>query len=190
MPKKTLDSIVASGNDFTVQVKGNTPKLLNSVKATIATDAYVDTHILEEKRNGIKTTWQCYCYDYKQKAKGWESIESVIMICKTIIDAKQNVTHHRRFYVSSAIAGSSFSAEAYNLGIKGHWGIENKAHRNKDIIFKQDDNQVKAIRHAVNRAIFNTIALNFLISKYEETVAHSQILFRSQFEEICLKNRT
>ncbi len=189
MPKKTLDRIVSSGNDFTIQVKGNTSKLLDSLKATVATDSYVYTHILEEKQNGIKTTWQCYCYDYEDKVKGWESIESVIMICKTIIEA-QKVFHHRRFYVSSAIVGSNFSAESFNLGIKGHWGVENKAHKNKDVVFKQDDNQVKDRKHAVNRAIFNTIALNFLISQYEETVAHSQILFRAQFEEICLKNRT
>jgi len=34
--KKTLDDIVSHGNDFTVQVKGNTPKLFDSVKSTVS----------------------------------------------------------------------------------------------------------------------------------------------------------
>jgi predicted transposase YbfD/YdcC len=163
--------------------------LLNSLKATVETGSYVDTHTLEEKHNGIKTTWKCCCYDYKEKVKGWKSIKSVIVIYKTVVEA-QKETQYSRFYVSSSIAGGSFSAQSFNLGIKGHWGVENKVHKNKDVIFKQDNNRVKAPKHAVNRAIFNTIALNFLINQYKETVAHSQILFRSRFEEVCLKNRT
>ncbi|WP_375562490.1 hypothetical protein ACE193_09430 [Bernardetia sp. OM2101] len=50
MPKKTLKSIVASGNDFTVQVKGNTPKLLASLETTLLTTTHRDTHIIEKKR--------------------------------------------------------------------------------------------------------------------------------------------
>jgi predicted transposase YbfD/YdcC len=76
------------------------------------------------------------------------------------------------------------------IGIRGHWDIENKAHKNKDVVFKQDDNKVKDSKHAVNRAIFNTIALNFLVDKYSENVIYSQILFRVQFQEVCFKNRT
>lgn len=187
--KKTLDDIVSHGNDFTVQVKGNTPKLFDSVKSTVDVSPCIDAHVLEEKQNGIRTTWECYCYDYNNKVAGWESINLIIMICKTIIQ-KQKVTRQCRFYVSSATIGGKFSAEAFNLGIRGHWGIENKAHKNKDVLFKQDDNRVKATKHAVNRAIFNTIVLNFLITQYKQTITHSRILFSSDFQKICFKKRT
>lgn len=93
-------------------------------------------------------------------------------------------------YVSSGKLENGFSAKVFNLGIRGHWDIENKAHRNKDVVFKQDDNKVKKRSHAVNRAIFNTISLNFLIDKYSKNVTHSQILFRAQFAEVCFKKRT
>ena len=39
-----------SGNDFTVQVKGNTPTLLASLETTITTTTHKDTHIIEKKR--------------------------------------------------------------------------------------------------------------------------------------------
>ena len=189
MPKKTLKSIVDSGNDFTVQVKGNTPKLLASLETTLATTAHKDTHIIEEKKNGIKTTWQSYCYSYEQKAKEWQSIETLIVICKTVIEPTK-VTHTRRYYVSNKKIEKGSSAKLFNIGIRGHWDIENKAHRNKDLVFKQDDNKVKNSKHAVNRAIFNTIALNFLVEKYSENIMYSQILFPAQFQEVCFKNRT
>jgi len=189
LPKKTLKNIVASGNDFTVQVKGNAPKLLASLETTMATNVHKDTHIVEQKKNGIKTTWQSYCYEYVEKVKGWESIQTFVMICKTVIEPTK-ITHTRRYYVSNAELKVGFSAKLFNVGIKGHWDIENKAHKNKDVVFKQDDNKVKDSKHAVNRAIFNTIALNFLVVKYSENVMHSQILFRAQFQELCLKKRT
>ncbi|WP_375562491.1 hypothetical protein ACE193_09435 [Bernardetia sp. OM2101] len=124
-----------------------------------------------------------------QKVKEWQCIETIIVIYKTVIEPTK-VTPTRRYYVSNKKLEEGFSAKSFNVGIRGHWDIENKAHRNKDIVFKQDDNKVKNSKHAVNRAIFNTIALNFLIDKYSENVMYNQILFRTQFQKICFKKRT
>jgi predicted transposase YbfD/YdcC len=184
-----LKSIVSSGNNFTIQVKGNTPKLLASLETILATTTHKDTHIIEEKKNGRKTTWQSYCYSYEQKIKEWQCIETLIVICKTVIEPTK-ITHTRRYYVSNVKVEELVSAKTFNIGIRGHWDIENKAHKNKDVVFKQDENKVKNSKHAVNRAIFNTIALNFLIDKYSENVTYSQILFRAQFQKLCFKNRT
>lgn len=191
MPKKTLNSIVESGNHFTVQVKGNTSKLRSYLQADIATQTCLATHTIKQKENGIKTIWQCYCYEYSNKLLEWNSIKTIINVHKKII-SHQSTHQTQRLYASSAKLDSViFSVEKFNLGIKGHWGIENQAHKNKDVVFKQDSNKVKNPNHAVNRAIMNTIAINILTHYYgDETITFSQILFRSQFEKIILKNRT
>lgn len=119
MSKKTLTSIIDSENDFTVQVKGNTPKLLTSLETTLATTIHKDTHIIEQKKNGIKTTWQCYCYDYVQKVKEWQCIETLIVICKTVIEPTK-ITHTRRYYVSNKKIEKVSSAKSFNIGIRGH----------------------------------------------------------------------
>ncbi len=49
--------------------------------------------------------------------------------------------------------------------------------------FNQDKNKTKEISAAVNRAIFNTIAANFLTYKFTETMAYSQIIFAQNIKK-------
>ena len=136
------------------------------------------------------TTWQCDCYAYDKALAGWNAIETVVKVSKTVLTPKSQISTFR-FYVSSAkLEEAQFSAQAFNLGIRKHWDIENKAHKNKDVIFKQDKNRVKQPNHAVNRAILNTIVINLMTKYYKQTITHSQILFCSHFQNILTMSRT
>lgn len=184
MPKKTLDAIVESGNDYVVQVKGNQPKLAEAIEKIAKKEKHTDTHVVEEKKNGIKTTWQTYQYPYTNPL--WKSVLTAIVVCKTLIKADNTVIHTKRFYVSNK---ANLTAQELNQGIRGHWGIENNAHKPKDMQFNQDKNKTKEISAAINRAIFNTLAVNFLTHKYTETTAYSQIIFAQNIKEFLCEIR-
>lgn len=178
MPKKTLDDIVENGNHYVIQVKKNQPKLLQAIKQLPHQQSHTDTHIVEEKKNGIKTTWQTYKYAYTNPL--WKSVLTAVIVCKTLIKADNTVICTKRFYVSDK---TDLMAKQLNEGIRGHWGIENNAHKPKDMQFNQDKNKTKEISAAVNRAILNTIAVNFLTYKFTETMAYSQILFAQNIKK-------
>lgn len=186
MPKKTVKQIVESGNHYTIQVKSNQPKLLQDIQKTFKETAYRDTHIMEECEHGIKTTWQLYCYNYTNNLKEWETIGIANRVCKTVIEADNTVTYSERVYISNK---KDVLAKEFNEGIRGHWGIENKAHKPKDMAFNQDGNKVKHINAAFNRAIINTLAVNLLTKEYEETIAYAQILFGQNVKEYLTKIR-
>ena len=159
-------------------MKKNQPKLLQAIKQLPHQQSHTDTHIVEEKKNGIKTTWQTYKYAYTNPL--WKSVLTAVIVCKTLIKADNTVICTKRFYVSDK---TDLTAKQLNEGIRGHWGIENNAHKPKDMQFNQDKNKTKEISAAVNRAILNTIAVNFLTYKFTETMAYSQILFAQNIKK-------
>lgn len=146
----------------------------------------MDTHQMEECVNGIKTTWQLYKYPYTNQLKEWASIAVVNRVCKTVIEADNTLTYSERIYISNNI---HINAKDFNEGIRGHWGIENKAHKPKDMALNQDGNKVKHINTAFNRAIINTLVLNFLTTQFEDTIQYAQIKFAQNIKEYLNKIR-
>jgi predicted transposase YbfD/YdcC len=189
LSKKTLDRIAGGGNDFTVQVKANQPRLCRELRQTEQTVPYTGTHIMEEDKNGIKTTRQLYRYPFTSGLDKWKTVATLLVVHKTTI-ADQVLTHYKRYYISN---NDTFKAQDFNEGIREHWHIENYAHRPKDMCFNQDKNQTAIHNNAVNRAIFNTMALNNLTHRYREDkpkeVKINQILFRGKYKEFLNKHR-
>lgn len=189
MPKKTLDEIVESGNDYTVQVKANQPNLCKELQLTEQTTPYTDTHIIQQDKNGVKTTWQAYQYPFTSSLDKWKTIATLLVIHKITI-VNHTLTYHKRYYISN---NNTYKAQDFNEGIRAHWHIENYAHRPKDMCFNQDENQINIHNNAVNRAIFNTIALNNLTNEYKEDepkkIKTNQILFRGSYKEFLKKHR-
>ncbi len=153
MQKKTLDTIVESGNSFIVQVKENQPNLCKEIRKVEHKFNYKDTHIINKNENAVKNTWQIYQYPFKSELEKWKSINTLLVVHKTII-GKERLVHYKRYYFSD---NQICKAEDFNHAIRNHWGIENYAHRPKDICFNQDENQINIHNKAVNVAVFNTL---------------------------------
>lgn len=187
--KKTLAQIADSGNHYVAQVKKNQPKLLANILQTEHSIPCTDNALIEEKKNGIKSTWQVTTYPYTNN--DWKSIQTMVVVSKTVIENSTKInatlTHDKRYYVSDE---KNITAQEFAIGIRGHWGIENKAHKPKDMQFNQDKNKIKEINSAVNRAILNTIALNFLVLNFKETIAYAQIIFGQTFKDQMYQKRT
>ena len=173
---------MSSGNDYVLQVKGNQPKLRDALAAYHAADPAPAgaCHTRHERRDGCRISWQTsvYAADPGWQAD-WDGLEQVVVVVKTVA-GPQRTTRQTRYYLTSL---ANCPAAAAAAGIRGHWGIENKLHRTRDVHFGQDTNGVRHRVAAVNIAIFNTLALNFLLANVERSVSYAQVWFAHNFEK-------
>lgn len=173
---------MTSGNDYVLQVKGNQPKLRAALAACHAADPTPAgaTHRHSERRDGNVCTWQTsvYAADPAWQA-AWDGLQRVVVVVKTVAGPRRT-TQQTRYYLTSLVAGSAAELAA---GIRGHWGIENKLHRTRDMHFGQDTNGIRHRVAAVNVAIFNTLALNFLLANIDTSISYAQLFFAHNFEK-------
>jgi len=144
--------------------------------------APIDKAQIYDKLHGRDTTWDVSVYDVENLkfAKGWHSINRFIVTQKTVI-CKGLRTTTMSYRISDVC---NISAEGFANGIGGHWGIENKSHWVRDVNFKEDDNKIKDNNSAVIMAVINTIAVNFLKEKIDDSVKKSQIIFGQNVKEL------
>jgi predicted transposase YbfD/YdcC len=185
--------IVESGNHYVIQVKKNAHKLYETIQNCDAKQLPIDTFEIKEKTHGRKTTWRIKVFEVSDPSleKQWVNLRRFLVINKTIITTdkmkKPVITHSISYRISDV---KTFSAETFLWGIRRHWGIENRTHWVKDVVLNEDNNLIKNTNGAVNMAVFNTIAINFLRQKVNDSVKHAQILFGQNVKELFNKFRT
>lgn len=101
---------------------------------------------------------------------------------KTVQRAQQT-SQQTRYYLASLRTTPVAELAA---GIRGHWGIENKLHRTRDMQFKQDTNSIRHPIAAVNMALFNTLALRYLLLHVHRAVSYAQLCFAQNFKQFLL----
>lgn len=171
-----------------LQVKGNQPKLRAALAApheARATCAATHTHC--ERRSGQLNTWQTTfypCADSPLRA-AWEGLAGFVVVVKTVSGPQATHTHTRYYLTSLAerpVAGLA-------AGIRGHWGIENRLHRARDGEFRQDTNGIRHRKAAANVAIFNTLALNYLLTNVDASLRYAQLHFAQNFKTTITHQR-
>lgn len=170
-----------------IQVKKNQKCLYQSLKDKISTCQSLSSIKEEEYDRGSKKIWIVQVFaalDLPIKAE-WKGLESFIVLNKSEIKAGI-LKSEQRFYISSIVP----SAEQAAKGIRGHWGIENKVHRAKDVFFNQDHNKIKHIQAAVNVSIFNTLSIQFLSQEVDNSISYAQVFFAQNFKNLKWNFRT
>ena len=171
-----------SGNDYVLQVKGNQKGLEQTIAAIAADDALpaAATYSVKESSRGKTSNWQLSTYDCKdaQLQAKWPGLKRFIVILKTVFFGEK-ITREKHYYITST---TNVSAEALARGIRGHWGIENKLHRTRDVNFKQDANKIKNPSAGANVCLFNTLAINFLLQYVHKSIDFAQMIFAQNFK--------
>lgn len=156
MPKKTVELIIESGNDYVIAVKDNQPKLHNHIKRVAAEQKPTSRDIRTEKtRDRITTRKVEVFHDLKGIDPEWTGVQSLIKVERTGTRAGKEY-HEIVCYISSLM----LSAEDFSQGIRGHWSIENRLHWVKDVVFNEDDSNIWMGNGAANLSIVKAIALN------------------------------
>lgn len=173
-PKKTIEAIIASGNHYVAQVKGNQKTLHEEVKRIIADQIPLSTYHLHEKAHGRHMTWQIKVFDasWSYKALEWKNLQRVILVHRVRTEKSQRVEKSAFF-----IADISLKAQEFHEGIRGHWGIENRLHWVKDVIHKEDTNRIKKENAPLNRAVLSTMAINVHRKNGHQSITYGQTKF-------------
>ena len=151
IPKKTVDSIVDSGNHYVLQVKKNQLKLYDYIVNHRVSNQAIDIYQIKEKAHGRHTTWNVKVYNTEDKVlqKKWMNLKRFIVIEKSVLQkGKPNTKQAKDVFITESVSYrisdvTCLSAREFAQGIKGHWGIENRTHWVKDVNFKEDNNGIK-----------------------------------------------
>jgi predicted transposase YbfD/YdcC len=155
-PKKTVEQIINSGNDYVIAVKKNQPKLYQFIQTQFehhSADSVDDQS--ERTRDRITQRSVSVLEPVTELDAAWVGVQRLIRVERTGI---RGVHPYREtmFYISSLAT----DATAFSRKIQEHWQIENCLHWSKDVVFAEDNAPLCDGNAPVNFAILRTIAIN------------------------------
>lgn len=157
-PKKTLQQIVESGNDYLVAVKGNQGRLYEHLQTYFEclnpTAEY--THSTRGRGRDEHRCIKVY-QPVGIAVQEWEAIRSVLCVQRWGT-RKGKEYHNTAYYISSAAT----SPHQWQSLIREHWGIENRLHWPKDVVFGEDDYRLEDEQALLNWSVLRTIVINIL----------------------------
>ena len=173
--KKTTKLIIEGGNDYLITVKGNQPRLLAQLKTIAEAQKPCERFVDIEKNRGRTTCRLVSVFAHLHDIdKGWLGAKSLIQVERIgIRSGKQYL--QTNYYISSLLSKARTFAE----GIRQYWGIENRLHWVKDVIFGEDIAPFINCNAATNWSIIRNIAINLArlggydsLTKAERFLAH------------------
>lgn len=173
--KKTTKLIIQGGNDYVITVKGNQPRLLSQLKTIAEAQKPCERFVDIEKTRGRITCRIVKVFtELKNIDLDWVGVQSLIQVERIGIRSgkKYLQTNH---YISSLVS----KATTFANEIRQHWGIENRLHWVKDVIFGEDNAPLSNYNAASNWSIIRNVAINLArkggydsLTKAERFLAH------------------
>lgn len=155
-PKKTVEQIINSGNDYVIALKQNQPKLYTFVQSQFKQQVpeSVDEQT-EHTRNRITQRTVSVIGTPSGLDKIWAGVQRLIRVERTGVRGTQPY-HDTMFYISSRAT----DAAEFSRRIRHHWHIENRLHYPKDVVFVEDTAPLCDGYAPANFAILRTMVVN------------------------------
>lgn len=190
LPKKTLETIINSGNSYLIQAKGNQPTLLTDIKkvTSIATSV-CDSHETTETNRGRLEIRRVSTFKVENEAlqEIWKDLKSYIKV-ERLCEEKGLISLETSFFVSNLTTVEN-NAIFFYKGIRDHWRVENDLHYVKDVVHKEDDNRLSN-KGAVISSIASSIAINISRKNAKWSIEDSQIIFCADISKTIKYIRT
>ena len=156
MSKKTVEQIIHNGNDYVIAVKANQPNLHKQIQKNTQQSLPVSTYTSVEKVHGRSTERCISVFD------NLEDISADWIGLKSIVRVEWWGKRADKPYSETMYYISSMNLEAYDFskGIRGHWGVENRLHWVKDVVFNEDRAQMVDGYAATNFSILRSFVIN------------------------------
>ena len=171
-----------SGNDYVIQVKGNSPKLKKFLEQYITDNSYIDTNYTLERSRDREEQRAIYIYDLKSEIiPEWPS-------CNTLIYTNNSGNCKGKFYEKTHLYITSRkeeSAEYYTSKIRDHWGIENCCHWVKDAIMYEDKGMVKGKKLSSKLSLLRSIVLNIYRLNKQKSIKAAIEKYSNKLQESC-----
>lgn len=154
--KKTLDQIILSQNDYLVKVKRNQPLLLKEIERITRQNTPLDTFVKKEINRGREEKRVTKTYRVSKTIyQDWSGSQTIIYQ-KRERKTKKEITLTHSYYLSSLRVNTRNFAE----GIRRHWGIENRLHYVKDVVFKEDESKIRSGQAPAILSLVRNLVLN------------------------------
>lgn len=184
-PKKTIDLILDTENDYLITVKANQGNLYQSLVATFAQTPPWGETVQEERSHGRQICRTIRVLPPPADLHpDWRGIQSVIQA--EYSGYRGDKPYHEVLYYIT-----SLDSQADDLAhkIRQHWQIENCLHWVKDVVMKEDESPMCDGYALTNWAIVRTFALNLLrahgfnsLTKAFRLIAHDLLRIFSFFQ--------
>lgn len=156
--KDTVKTIIESGNDYIIGVKGNQKKLKTQIKENIEKSEALNVDTTFEKNRGrIETRIAKVYNNIDNISDEWIGLQTIIKI-ERIIFRNNAETQETAYYIASL--SSNLGAQEFNRAIRSHWSIENSLHYTKDKTFKEDELKIKKGYAPQNLSTIRNIVIN------------------------------
>lgn len=171
--EKTLGVAKETGNDVVVQVKENQKTLYHDCQTTAETtspeDVYREPTV--KTRNRIESRIvEVFTNPTMTDTAKWSLVKTIVRVerKRLVFDTKAKCwqrSDETSFYISTIV----LSAQAFCVGIRDHWGIENRNHYVRDVTLGEDKCRIRTNPHVF--AKLRSFALNILRANNVENVS-------------------
>ncbi len=163
-------------------MKDNQPKLHRHIQRlaseTKPTSRYIQT---EKTRNRLTTRTVEVWDDLKEIDPSWVGIKSLIRVART--GTRSGKPYHQIVcYISSLVQ----TAQEFACGIRSHWGIENRLHWIKDVVFQEDDSKIRLGNAPANLSILRAIAINRLRQNGYASITTAQRFLSHDIDKLLI----
>ena len=180
MSKKTCQLIIEGGNDYVIAVKGNQKNLHRQLRLKTENAPPTSRYIATERtRNRVTTRTVQVFHDLTGISHEWIGLKSLIKVERTGTRGGKPY-HQTAYYISSLLRDAVVFAE----GIRGHWGIENRLHWVKDVVFDEDRSTIHTGQAPANLSLLRAIALNVLRCSGYSSITRAQRFLANDIDKI------
>jgi predicted transposase YbfD/YdcC len=141
-----------------IAVKGNQPSLHRLIKQQVSSSHPASRHIARERTRNRVTTRTVQVFEpLTGNYQPWSGLKSLIQVERT--GTRSGKPYCQVAYYISSLTGRAVD---FARGIRGHWGIENRLHWVKDMVFHEDRSRIRSGNAPANCSIIFSLALNIL----------------------------
>jgi len=172
MPKKTIRTVVESGNHYIAQIKRNQPNLHDAILRLAEVEKPTDNYVLKQRIKGKDVVWQVSMFEANvgRLLEKWANLRWIIRVQKRVIK-QGKITKSNRFFISDV---QTKDAEFFHEKIRQHWLIENQLHWIKDVVHREDKNRIRTANGPINMSIISSIAINIHRRAENTSITESQ----------------
>lgn len=186
MPKKTVELIKKSGNDYCIAVKGNQGNLLKQIQLNISLNDPIDTDLKSENNRGREENRLVEVYDdIEGISADWVGLKRIVFVKRYGYrpDKKENeglYCEDNYFILSAALD----DAKLIGQGIREHWGIENRLHYVKDVVQNEDNAGISCGKAIESISILKNITINIFRNNGYDSIKGGTIALGNKINKL------